>query len=52
MLIVYETLANLDVKDKTVITLFNKQDARMDSEPYMILKQIIQRRSQRKMEPG
>ena len=33
MLIVYETLANLDVKDKTVITLFNKQDARMDSEP-------------------
>ena len=32
MLIVYETLANLDVKDKTVITLFNKQDARMDSE--------------------
>ena len=26
MLIVYETLANLDVKDKTVITLFNKQD--------------------------
>ena len=29
MLIVYETLANLDVKDKTVITLFNKQDARM-----------------------
>jgi len=33
MLIVYETLANLDVKDKTVITLFNKQDAKMDSEP-------------------
>ena len=33
MLIVYETLANLDVKDKTVITLFNQQDARMDSEP-------------------
>lgn len=33
MLIVYETLANLDVKDKMVITLFNKQDARMDSEP-------------------
>ena len=33
MLIVYETLANLDVKDKTVITLFNKQDARSDSEP-------------------
>ena len=33
MLIVYETLYNLDVKDKTVITLFNKQDARTDSEP-------------------
>ena len=33
MLIVYETLANLEVKDKTVITLFNKQDARPDSEP-------------------
>lgn len=33
MLIVYETLSNLDVKDKTVITLFNKQDARIDSEP-------------------
>ena len=33
MLIVYETLANLDVKDKTVITLFNKQDARTDAEP-------------------
>ena len=33
MLIVYETLYNLDVKDKTVITLFNKQDARCDSEP-------------------
>lgn len=33
MLIVYETLYNLDVKNKTVITLFNKQDARTDSEP-------------------
>ncbi|MDO4521764.1 MAG: GTPase HflX [Eubacteriales bacterium] len=26
MLVVYDTLANLGVKDKTVITLFNKQD--------------------------
>lgn len=33
MLIVYETLANLGVKDKTIITLFNKQDARCDAEP-------------------
>ena len=33
MLIVYETLYNLDVKNKTVITLFNKQDARTDREP-------------------
>jgi len=33
MLIVYETLYNLDVKNKTVITLFNKQDARTDKEP-------------------
>ena len=33
MLIVYETLYNLDVKNKTVITLFNKQDARTDTEP-------------------
>jgi len=33
MLIVYETLYNLDVKNKTVITLFNKQDVRTDREP-------------------
>lgn len=33
MHIVYETLYNLDIRDKTVITLFNKQDARTDSEP-------------------
>ena len=33
MQIVYETLYNLDVKNKTVITLFNKQDARTDREP-------------------
>ena len=33
MLIVYETLNNLEVKDKTIITLFNKQDARCDEEP-------------------
>ena len=30
---VYETLDNLGVKDKTVITLFNKQDRRLDQEP-------------------
>ncbi len=33
MHIVYETLYNLDIRDKTVITLFNKQDARTDREP-------------------
>lgn len=33
MHIVYETLYNLDVKDKTIITLFNKQDLRTDREP-------------------
>lgn len=33
MHIVYETLYNLDIRDKTVITLFNKQDVRTDSEP-------------------
>ncbi len=33
MHIVYETLYNLDIRDKTVITLFNKQDARTDHEP-------------------
>ena len=33
MHIVYETLDNLGVKDKKIITLFNKQDARCDDEP-------------------
>lgn len=33
MHIVYETLYNLDIKEKTVITLFNKQDAVTDEEP-------------------
>lgn len=33
MHITYETLEKLGVKDKTVITLFNKQDLRTDSEP-------------------
>lgn len=33
MHIVYETLYNLDIKEKTVITLFNKQDAVTDPEP-------------------
>ena len=33
MHIVYETLDNLGVKDKKIITLFNKQDARSDNEP-------------------
>lgn len=33
MHIVYETLDNLGVKDKTVVTLFNKQDLRTESEP-------------------
>ncbi len=33
MHIVYETLYNLDIKEKTVITLFNKQDAVTDAEP-------------------
>ena len=33
MHIVYETLYNLDIRDKTVITLFNKQDARTEHEP-------------------
>lgn len=33
MHIVYETLYNLDIKEKTIITLFNKQDAVTDSEP-------------------
>ena len=33
MHIVYETLYDLDVKDKTIITLFNKQDARTENNP-------------------
>lgn len=33
MFIVYDTLRNLGVTDKKVITLFNKQDKREDSEP-------------------
>jgi GTP-binding protein HflX len=33
MHIVYETLDNLEVKDKKIITLFNKQDLRTDDEP-------------------
>lgn len=33
MLVVYETLAKLGVKDKTVLTLFNKQDRIENKEP-------------------
>lgn len=33
MHIVYETLRNLGVEDKKIITLFNKQDLRSDDEP-------------------
>lgn len=33
MHIVYETLDNLGVKDKKIVTLFNKQDLRKESEP-------------------
>ena len=33
MHIVYETLDNLGVKDKKIVTLFNKQDARTEKEP-------------------
>lgn len=33
MHIVYETLYNLDIREKTVVTLFNKQDAVTDPEP-------------------
>ena len=33
MHIVYETLDNLGVKDKKIVTLFNKQDIRTDNEP-------------------
>lgn len=31
--VVYETLDNLGVKDKKIVTLFNKQDLRTDEEP-------------------
>ena len=33
MHIVYETLYGLDIKEKTIVTLFNKQDAVTDPEP-------------------
>lgn len=33
MHITYETLDSLGVKDKKIVTLFNKQDARTDTEP-------------------
>lgn len=33
MHITYETLEDLGVKDKTIITLFNKQDLRKDNDP-------------------
>jgi GTP-binding protein HflX len=33
MHITYQTLDELGVKDKTIVTLFNKQDLRTDSEP-------------------
>lgn len=33
MHITYETLDDLEVKDKTIVTLFNKQDVRTDDEP-------------------
>lgn len=33
MYITYETLEELGVKDKTIVTLFNKQDLRGDEEP-------------------
>ena len=33
MHITYQTLDDLEVKDKTIVTLFNKQDKRTDSEP-------------------
>lgn len=33
MHITYETLDSLGVKDKKIVTLFNKQDARIDNEP-------------------
>ncbi len=33
MHITYQTLDDLEVKDKTIVTLFNKQDLRTDDEP-------------------
>ena len=33
MHIVYETLYQLDIKEKTIVTLFNKQDAIVEKEP-------------------
>lgn len=33
MHIVYETLYQLDIKEKTIVTLFNKQDAVVGKEP-------------------
>jgi len=33
MHIVYDTLYNLDIKEKTIVTLFNKQDAVTEQEP-------------------
>lgn len=33
MHIVYETLYQLDIKEKTIVTLFNKQDAVVEKEP-------------------
>lgn len=33
MHIVYDTLRRLDIRDKTVVTLFNKQDAVVEQEP-------------------
>lgn len=38
MLVVYETLAELGVKDKTVLTLFNKQDQIEDTENREVLR--------------
>ncbi len=38
MHIVYETLSDLEVKDKLVVTLFNKQDKRTDDEPLRDMK--------------
>ena len=38
MHIVYETLSDLEVKDKPVVTLFNKQDKRKDDEPLRDMK--------------